>query len=875
MRRTFFLALAILGLLSIPIYWLFFDEAQAPSEFAANPVVPMQSEARAPAEPPQIAEPQSEPPARTEVEGPVVEEPAPEVSVPQVATVLAELRGRFLLPDGSPAKGVKLELHGWQANSERVRKHGVPETWESPKGETDNEGRFALRFDPPLAFQFVLDAKLAGHGGVSWRWSELAPREVTDVGDTTLVLAGSIRGRVVDAAGRPAGGTWRVYGESLPTIGRDGGRDSTRVQASANVETGEFMLDGLPAGKVKLKAQSPIANWIDGPDVEVRVGETVTADITYTGPAITNRITVITFNRPLYVFNDPAPGSMTLHGPGVERVASKLKNSSQSWSFDDVPPGTYTVRIDDPLFLPWSLEGVTPGTAVQANLQLNGAVALEVVDAQGKAVADYRLAIDFPGASFGPSTFELRERGAPEPEGGVYRGLVPASVERASEFAGSADLPADFPVEFLKQSTPKLFDLIVEAEGLGRGVARVEGLRVGETRSVRVELTAGASIKGQIVNVPESLLEGISIVLAEEQLGAEEALWFVEGVSPGPDGFVVEERTAEDGSFSFDGLPAGSYVVVARFHHDLFAETQVFRLDAGQSRELRIEPPPYGGLEGRLVGSPEELANAWVEAIGDGIYDPFAGGWSSFDGEPPPRARVNPDGSFVLPLLAANTYELTLHRARKPLRLRPEDWSSGGATPLVVGRVTITPPRVETFECDLAARRPGALRVAVTIDGRPAAGFRVDLRLTGTSEFSETVHTTATTDSVGLALFERLQPGEWSAQLFNYTDPRWSARSTGPTRVLAGLEAQSRLEIHLHTGRLRIVDSKGTPRAGISVLLFPKDTYPQSLGSTLTTDAAGLLELSLPADSYTLQLGEATATFEWPSRDGATVEVKL
>jgi hypothetical protein len=838
----------------------------APSEFAANPVVPMQSEARAPAEPPPIAEPQSEPPARTEVEGPVVEEPAPEVSVPQVATVLAELRGRFLLPDGSPAKGVKLELHGWQANSERVRKHGVPETWESPKGETDNEGRFALRFDPPLAFQFVLDAKLAGHGGVSWRWSELAPREVTDVGDTTLVLAGSIRGRVVDAAGRPAGGTWRVYGESLPTIGRDGGRDSTRVQASADVETGEFMLDGLPAGKVKLKAQSPIANWIDGPDVEVRVGETVTADITYTGPAITNRITVITFNRPLYVFNDPAPGSMTLHGPGVERVASKLKNSSQSWSFDDVPPGTYTVRIDDPLFLPWSLEGVTPGTAVQANLQLNGAVALEVVDAQGKAVADYRLAIDFPGASFGPSTFELRERDAPEPKGGVYRGLVPGSVERASEFAGSADLPADFPVEFLKQSTPELFDLIVEAEGLGRGVARVDGLRVGETRAVRIELSSGAKITGQLVNVPEGHLEGVSIVLAEERIGVDGALEFVEGVMPGPDGFVVEERTDADGSFAFEGLQAGSYVVVARFHHDLFAETQVFRLDAGQTRELRIEPPPYGGIEGRLVGSPEELQNAWVEAIGDGYYDYFSDGWSTFFGEPPPRARVSPDGSFVLPLLAGNTYQLTLHRSRRQLGALPRNWGERGVEQVLLGRCSVCPPQTESFTCDLASRRPGTLRIVVTVDGEPVQERQVHLYMDGYGRYSYSTSAVAKTDSSGTALFERLQPGNWNVAFGHDAHPRWPARSSTPVLVNPGVETRARLDIRLHLGRLLVVDAAGEPRANFCATLFPSSEKPEASGTTLNTDAEGFAQLKLP---HTLQSkGMALAR----RRDG---EVKL
>lgn len=32
----------------------------------------------------------------------------------------AVLRGRFLLPDGSPAAGVDLAVRGWQANQERL-----------------------------------------------------------------------------------------------------------------------------------------------------------------------------------------------------------------------------------------------------------------------------------------------------------------------------------------------------------------------------------------------------------------------------------------------------------------------------------------------------------------------------------------------------------------------------------------------------------------------------------------------------------------------------------------------------------------------------------------------------------------------------------
>ena len=871
MRRSLFLALAILGLLSIPIYWLCFDEARAPSELAANPVVPMQSETRAQAEPPRIAEPQSEPPARTEVEAPVVEEPAPTVSVPQATIELAELRGRFLLPDGSPAEGVKLELRGWAGNSERARRHGVPKSWEPPKAESDAEGRFSLRFDPPRAFQFVLKATLAGHGGVSWRWFELVPREVTDVGDTTLVLAGSIRGRVVDAFGQPAGGEWQIYGESAPTAGRDTGRDSTRAVALASAETGEFLLENLPAAKVRLRANSRIANWIDGPEVEVRAGETVSADIVYTGPSLATRITVSTVNNPLYVFSDPAAGSITLHGPGVERVARKLKNSAQSWIFDDVPTGEYTVRIDDPLFLPWSLDGVAPGTAVRANLQLNGAVALEVVDAQGRPVTDYRLSIEFPGANFSPNTFVLRERDAPEPEGGAYRGLVPANIVRVPDF----DVPPDFPAEFLKQSSPSLFDLIVEADGLGRGVARVEGLRIGETRAVRVELGAGAGITGQIVNVPQSHLEGISIVLAEERIGVDGALEFVEGVSPGPNGFVVEERTEKDGSFSFDGLPAGSYVIVARYHHDLYAETQVFRLDAGQSRELRIEPPLHGGIEGHLVGTPEELENAWVEAIGDGIYDYFSDGWSTFDGEPPPRARVSPDGSFLLPLLAANTYELTLHPSRSPLGALPKNWGDRGVGQVLLGRCSVCPPLTESFTCDLASRRPGTLRISVTVDGEPVRERQVHLQLDGYGRYSYSASAVARTDSSGTALFERLQPGNWNVAFWHNTHPRWPGRSSSPILVNPGVETQARLDIRLHLGRLLVVDAAGEPRANFGATLFPSSEKPEASGTTLNTDAEGFAQLKLPEGPYTLQLGEAKASFEWPPHDGATVELKL
>ena len=52
-------------------------------------------------------------------------------------------------------------MHGW--GGKRKLKYGVPDDWKDPRGKTDPEGRFALRFRPPRAFQFTLDAKAAPH----------------------------------------------------------------------------------------------------------------------------------------------------------------------------------------------------------------------------------------------------------------------------------------------------------------------------------------------------------------------------------------------------------------------------------------------------------------------------------------------------------------------------------------------------------------------------------------------------------------------------------------------------------------------------------------------------------------------------------------
>src|SRR5262249_11490511 len=134
--------------------------------------------------------------------------------LPAPSASLAEIKGRFLLPGEAPASGVEVQTHGWPGNQERVMKFGEPDKWEDPKTTSGPDGRFSIRLDPPRAFQFTLDARCAGYGGVSWRWSETAPAETKDVGDVELTIGGAIVGRVLDPAGNALTKDWMVYADS-------------------------------------------------------------------------------------------------------------------------------------------------------------------------------------------------------------------------------------------------------------------------------------------------------------------------------------------------------------------------------------------------------------------------------------------------------------------------------------------------------------------------------------------------------------------------------------------------------------------------------------------------------------------------------------
>ena len=184
------------------------------------------------------------------------------------------------------------------------------------------------------------------------------------------------------------------------------GSEATREAASIDPATGVARIDGMPPGPVKLKAYSQIANWIDGPVVEVTVGEVLEAEIVYDGPDNSRRIVVSASNRPFYTVGCDAE-SVFLSGQEIERRTGKQLGPSL-YVFDDLPEGTYTVEVDHESFEPWSQHGVELGSRVRARLRCNAAIRLAVVDdATGQALENYQLRIRLDGSNSRPNEFEL------------------------------------------------------------------------------------------------------------------------------------------------------------------------------------------------------------------------------------------------------------------------------------------------------------------------------------------------------------------------------------------------------------------------------------------------------------------------------------
>lgn len=741
----------------------------------------------------------------------------PEVGAGVEATVvLAHLRGRLLLPGGAPAVGADLRVRGWGAGDERRRKYGEPKDWVEPKGQTDSEGRFDIPFDPPRAYQFVLDANYPQHAELSWRWSSLPVGEVTEVGDQVFAPAGTIVGRVLNEAGSPTGIGWRVYADSSYTP-KGKGADSTRVSVDADPETGEFRLEGVPPGSAQLKAYARMANWIDGPLVNVEFGTQTQADILYRGPDQASRITIRTFCDPFYVFNEPEDGSITVSSrEGQTWIAKKIEGSSQSYTVDGLPPGTYTVSIESPLHRTWYKRDVSPGQSIDAHLLGSVSLLLNVFDkVTEQRIEHFGLDLRFEESNFSTSLFELHVAGRDLPRNNVFTGLLP--------------LPAT---------------LIVKAHGYASLEVPLGHMQAGDMRRTSAQLVPGGQLPGQVQMANGAPAAGALVTLHPHYPGYDPDDIFSGPM--GPERAIFTSRCREvqcdaQGRFQFEMIFPGEFDLRASLGA-LSVVQEKLLLDGSTHADVSLKFPAMGTIQGKL--SPEL---PWeFEGLKVCVYPPeLENPTSPFFREATGIKLESPasDGRFEIQELPAGTYVVELLVEARKI---PTSFSSGGyTTPNAwkLGRVDVLPDQVTRFDFDLSPRLPGAIEIEATLNGKPAAGLVASVRCDRKGNPRET--SGGSLDAEGRLQLRPLFPGEWSLQ-FRSLEAPWIHRVATPITLEPGGNARVNVPIVTSVGRLSLVDE-----ASGQVLDHHRVRLGRN-GPRLTTSANGQLELELVPGEYTL-----------------------
>jgi len=805
-KQRWILALVVV-LAGLGLLWTSIDRGSTRSESIppADTASPVASEMSSP---PALVPPED--PGPTERERAAVQPPeTPEPSVRRTC----EIRGRFLLAGGVPAAGASYGVHGWQSNEEDVQKHGLPERWEDPSGETDPDGRLSVVFEPPRAYQFTLDVKAPGHAEASWRWPDLLAGQVVDLGDVELVPGGTIEGRIVGPGGDPVPGDWTVYADSVGLRGADG-RDETRVIVPVDPLSARFRAEDVMPGRVALHAYD--RRFTERTVVQVRPGSVVEADIRVGSREEEARIVLEARSRLLRTLI-PEAEHVTLTGPdGVSRNPRPTRMGFGRFVFGELEDGAYELVIDDPRFQTWRCS-VRPGAQVEAELDGTSGLALRVVGPSGELHEDFAGEVELRNVDFSPREFDF-SGALLALTGGVLTGLTPGDSRvtvRAGELLGAAE---------------------------------VDGLGLAETRALEVRVGPASTLGGRVRysdGTPAAEVQ-VALLPATPPASGLDASRQTPGMRARFEQDILKQETGRDGEFRFAIARPDRYLVHASAANGAVVTSAEFELAGGRD-DLELVLPRGGTVAGRIL-APAGASCAGLRVwIGPREASPGTIAETACVLGAEGRYSVGPipPGELVARLL--------LPEQMRRIGIGHTMGPGGLGDHVELGALTLRDGEHKERDFE-PAEFPGTVTLVVSVNGEAIAGLGVTL----TKEAGEDrlVSVEGETDVRGRFGPVHAFPGDWSVSV---RDPEegWRANDLSRVRVEAARPSEAALAVPVAEASLLFLDADtGEPlvRQRIAVLAPPADWTADFPMGVEQTGADGRATWKLAAGEYRFRL---------------------
>jgi hypothetical protein len=781
----------------------------------------------------------------------------------------AEIRGRFVLADGSPVSRVPIQLTAGIANGARTRAQGATRAWSGEKTISDEHGRFSIVFVPSRALEYDLRATPEGLCPVHWSWQLVEPGERKDLGDIVLSKGGAIAGRMLDAQGQPLlGQEWKIHAEQ-PWSNFASGFRPNEDPCLSDKSTGAFRLNDVVPGLARLCADHGGMCRFEGPIVDVRSGETVHADLTCPDASATSRISVVVTCPPYMPGPYRTADAQQVTGIHLEGAGRSLSPSPpdrliHGFSFDHLAPGQYTVRIDDPRYVPWTSAPVEPGALVEAQLKGSSSVRLTVVDdVNGPPITRCSVHADVhdPYWQVWASAFlPLLEDGDLTRTDGVIDGLVPIAQT-----------------------------LIVSAPGYADTYVRGVILNEGEVLPLNVRMSKGATLSGRVLAGDGRTPAGDAIVRLEMPFSQHRSL---DGMLEDKSGVQVTKADSVTGRFAFPRLVPGRYHVQASTGAAVHSPIVEARAD-DDAQEVELRLPPMTRLRGRIL-APAGASFANTRLLLECKAFPGTSQQYGIVGDLGWRQRLStpiaPDGHYESGSLPTGEARVTLITPDVDLPHGFAGAGQGAGSTIDLGTLMLTPEEWNEHDFDLRTSFFGAIRISLELDRRSAAGCVV----TACTVEERYLHTIAGAmidrdDSVELG---PIAPGDY-AIVVTPPDAGWNWVGPGLVHVNSAAVSSESYRIELAADVLR-VGVQGEPDLDLTNRFSVRLDAPFPVSSTRLEPAAdGTVRLEMPVGRYILRFitpmvgreagtvpvstapprKDPTIPFDWPIPSGGTREL--